>query len=271
MDTDESTPLIQPDVKSSVPRRDTRFVKLSFSIPDVRLARPRVPNVRLVRPRVPEVRLARPRVLDIRPVHPSIPKKKRSITTDVVVPMTKRVLGDQRGPVTKFIGRRGTLNLDLLVATRLPWDKEENLAKSFIEVWSYKAKVKAIVRRLPGAESHFIHMTVRARKNPVTLVLPSNFRGTIHVHAPRRVSSTEFADVARPFSCSQAIRRRIKAGDIRLGDVAGDDEDELVIQTRGKVILLMDDGGQIVKDQWYHLGSGWLSRKTLKATRSRFL
>ncbi|KAI0045148.1 hypothetical protein FA95DRAFT_167508 [Auriscalpium vulgare] len=188
-----------------------------------------------------------------------LPAKKRAPAptrriSEQVVPVPSRGVGPTRRHA-EIVTLHEPLVLRISLLSPFPGDAPEPLARSGIEVWSYKGRVRAEVFRLCGAENHAFRLVVMARNEPVTIVLPAHFRGALAV--------ASHADASRRprVSCAPAVRRALRRGDVHFGAAADTREDEVKVQTRGRITLLMMSDEGLPREEWFRREAGWFWRR----------
>lgn len=87
--------------------------------------------------------------------------------------------------------------------------------------------------RLSGAAEHHFRLYVTADEGSVHIILPSKFRGVIHIKGTRSLPVQ--------FACSAELRKLVEEGDVRLNvPEVGDNEDEVFILVGKNVVIQME-------------------------------
>ncbi|KAI0059132.1 hypothetical protein BV25DRAFT_1829464 [Artomyces pyxidatus] len=189
-------------------------------------------------------------------------KKPTRVIGEQVLPLPQRVVGDSRR-AAEIVTLREPILLQLTLLSPFPGDTPEPLARSTVDVWSYKGHVRAEIFRLSGAEEHAFGLSIMARKEPVTIVLPLDFRGKLVIRS--RPDSTDGTPHYPRVSCSPAVRKALRRGDVRFGGTANDGEDQIAVQTLGRVTLLMMEESGLPRERWFRQSGGWLWRSRVRA------
>ncbi|TFY78155.1 hypothetical protein EWM64_g5858 [Hericium alpestre] len=180
-----------------------------------------------------------------------------------ILPRTRDEVFRNSKPAAEFVTICNPLKLKILLLGRFPGWTTESLARSKVCVLSYKGSVKAEVYRLSGAEDHTLRLEIQARKNPVTLILPHSFCGTICVRTTSEQKKKRFH--LQRLTYSAALRKRMKSGHIHFGHLVDMNEDQVLIETSGKVtLLLMDENDRLRKGKWSRGGTKWLYGKKVQ-------
>lgn len=146
----------------------------------------------------------------------------KKLSTEQLVP-SKR--GSQPNSCFSIL-KRDVLHEDIHLRVLLlsPFSNKEAVAceKSIIDACSRTGSVMIEMMRLSGAAEHHFRLYVTADEGSVHVVLPSKFRGVIHIQGTRSLP-TEFV-------CSAELRKLVEEGDVRLNAAeVGEDEDEVFI------------------------------------------
>lgn len=87
--------------------------------------------------------------------------------------------------------------------------------------------------RLSGAADHHFRLYVTADEGSVHVLLPSKFRGVIHIKSTRSLPVQ--------LACSAELRKLVEEGDVRLNTLeVGDNEDEVFIHAGKNVVIQME-------------------------------
>ena len=97
--------------------------------------------------------------------------------------------------------------------------------------------------RLSGAAEHHFRLYVTANEGSAHVVLPSKFRGIIHIQSTRSLPIQVV--------CSAELRKLVEVGDVRLNaPEVGEDEDEVFVLA-GKTVQFQMEAEKMEKGaQW---------------------
>jgi len=98
--------------------------------------------------------------------------------------------------------------------------------------------------RHPGAENHFFRLYIFARERGVRVTLPPMFRGVVSV------KDNDLVRRRKKVWYSRAFREYIQCGLIRLNTSASENDDEVCIDSEGKIELRLTTSEDANKRGW---------------------
>lgn len=167
--------------------------------------------------------------------------KVATVTEQFLPRKQDAVFGDQFVFQTNLLRQR--IDAKLLLLPPFPCDNPP-YAKSVAYLSSRSGSIKARVYRHPGAENHFFRLHIFARERGVRVTLPPMFRGVVSV------KDHDLVRRRKKVWYSRAFREYVRCGLIRLNTSASENDDEVCIDSEGKIELHLTTSEDASKRGW---------------------